>query len=57
VKREEIGVMGIVRAPLVVGNVRDTAAVAKAFKGVTYVISALGSNSQRDPENKPERTA
>ncbi|MFO1456225.1 MAG: NAD(P)H-binding protein [Steroidobacteraceae bacterium] len=30
-----------------VGNVRDTAAVAKAFKGVTYVISALGSNSQR----------
>ncbi|MFO1457611.1 MAG: SDR family oxidoreductase [Steroidobacteraceae bacterium] len=37
-----------------VGNVRDTAAVAKAFKGVTYVISALGSNSQRDPENKPE---
>jgi uncharacterized protein YbjT (DUF2867 family) len=37
-----------------VGNVRDPAAVAKAVKGVTYVISALGSNSQRDPENKPE---
>jgi len=38
----------------VVGNVRDPAAVAKAVKGATYVISALGSNSQRDPENKPE---
>ena len=37
-----------------VGNVRDPAAVAKAVKGATYVISALGSNSQRDPQNKPE---
>ncbi len=37
-----------------VGNVRDPAAVAKAVKGATFVISALGSNSQRDPENKPE---
>jgi len=37
-----------------VGNVRDPASLAKAVKGATYVISALGSNSQRDPENKPE---
>lgn len=37
-----------------VGNVRDPAAVAKAVKGATWVVSALGSNSQRDPENKPE---
>ena len=37
-----------------VGNVRDPAAIAQALKGATYVISALGSNSQRDPENKPE---
>jgi uncharacterized protein YbjT (DUF2867 family) len=37
-----------------VGNVRDPASLAKAVKGATYVISALGSNSQRDPDNKPE---
>ncbi len=42
------------RVQYAVGNVRDTEAVAKAVKGATYVISALGSNSQRDPDNKPE---
>ncbi len=42
------------RVQYAVGNVRDTAVVAKAVKGATYVISALGSNSQRDPDNKPE---
>lgn len=37
-----------------VGNVRDPATVERAMKGATWVVSALGSNSQRDPENKPE---
>jgi uncharacterized protein YbjT (DUF2867 family) len=37
-----------------VGNVRDTAALGPVVRGADYVISALGSNSQRDPENKPE---
>lgn len=37
-----------------VGNVRDAATLPAAFRGADYVISALGSNSRRDPENKPE---
>lgn len=38
----------------VIGNVREPATLAPAVKNVDYVISALGSNSRRDPENKPE---
>ncbi len=39
---------------LFVGDVRDPSSMAAAFRGADYVISALGSNSRRDPENKPE---
>ncbi|MCP5329063.1 MAG: SDR family oxidoreductase [Sinobacteraceae bacterium] len=42
------------RVQYAVGNVRDPAAVARAVRGATYLISALGSRSQRDPGNKPE---
>ncbi len=38
----------------VVGNVREPATLPAAVKGARYVVSALGSNSQRDPQNKPE---
>jgi uncharacterized protein YbjT (DUF2867 family) len=38
----------------VVGNVREPATLPAAVKGAAYVVSALGSNSQRDPQNKPE---
>ncbi|MCS6947413.1 MAG: SDR family oxidoreductase, partial [Steroidobacteraceae bacterium] len=37
-----------------VGDVRNAASIAPALRGVAFVISALGSNSVRDPENKPE---
>ncbi len=37
-----------------VGNVRDPGTLTAAFRDARYVISALGSNSRRDPENKPE---
>jgi uncharacterized protein YbjT (DUF2867 family) len=37
-----------------VGNVRDPATLTAAFRGSEYVVSALGSNSRRDPDNKPE---
>jgi uncharacterized protein YbjT (DUF2867 family) len=37
-----------------VGNVREPATLPAAMKGARYVVSALGSNSQRDPQNKPE---
>ena len=38
----------------VVGNVREPATLPAAVKGATYVVSALGSNTMRDPQNKPE---
>lgn len=37
-----------------VGNVTDPASLKRAVQGVDYVVSALGSNSQKDPANKPE---
>ncbi len=37
-----------------VGDVRAPGTLATAFRGAKYVVSALGSNSRRDPENKPE---
>ncbi len=37
-----------------VGNVRQPETLDAAFRGADYVVSALGSNSRRDPENKPE---
>lgn len=37
-----------------VGNVRDPATLKGAFRGANLVVSALGSNSRRDPENSPE---
>ncbi|MCB1623509.1 MAG: SDR family oxidoreductase [Pseudomonadales bacterium] len=42
------------KVKLYVGDVRDPSSMASAFRGADYVISALGSNSRRDPENKPE---
>jgi len=39
----------------VVGDVREAATLQGAAKGATYVVSALGSNSRKDPTNKPER--
>lgn len=43
------------RVQYAVGNVRDPATLAPAVAGVDYVISAIGSNSSREPENTPER--
>jgi uncharacterized protein YbjT (DUF2867 family) len=37
-----------------VGDVRAPDTLPGAFRGAKYVVSALGSNSRRDPENKPE---
>lgn len=37
-----------------VGNVTDPASLRAAVQGVDYVVSALGSNTQNDPSNKPE---
>jgi uncharacterized protein YbjT (DUF2867 family) len=37
-----------------VGNVRQPETLDAAFRGAEFVVSALGSNSRRDPENKPE---
>ena len=42
------------RVAYVVGNVKEPKSLTAAVKGATFVISALGSNSMRDPENKPE---
>ncbi len=39
----------------VVGDVRTGAGVEAALKGVDYVVSALGSNIRKDPDNTPER--
>jgi uncharacterized protein YbjT (DUF2867 family) len=43
------------RVQYVVGDVREPRTLKKAVKGVDQVISALGANVQRDPENSPER--
>lgn len=43
------------RVQYVVGDVREPRSLKKAVKGVDQVISALGANVQRDPENSPER--
>jgi uncharacterized protein YbjT (DUF2867 family) len=37
-----------------VGNVTDPASLKRAVQGIDYVVSALGSNTQNDPANKPE---
>ncbi len=37
-----------------VGNVTDPASLQRAVQGIDYVVSALGSNTQNDPANKPE---
>jgi uncharacterized protein YbjT (DUF2867 family) len=37
-----------------VGDVKDAGTLPAAVKGATYVVSALGSNSRREPANKPE---
>lgn len=39
---------------LVVGDVRNGETLERAVKNTDYVISALGSNSRKDPTNKPE---
>jgi uncharacterized protein YbjT (DUF2867 family) len=43
------------RVQYVVGDVREPRSLRRAVKGVDQVISALGANVQRDPENSPER--
>lgn len=43
------------RVQYVVGDVREPATLAPAVAGADYVISAIGSNSGREPENTPER--
>jgi len=43
------------RVQYAVGDVRQPRTLRGAVKGADYVISALGSNVQRDPENSPER--
>jgi len=42
------------RVAYVVGDVRNAAVLPAAVDGADYVVSALGSNSRREPENKPE---
>lgn len=43
------------RVQYAVGDVREPRTLRGAVKGADYVISALGANAQRDPENSPER--
>jgi uncharacterized protein YbjT (DUF2867 family) len=43
------------RVQYTVGDVREPRSLKRAVKGVDQVISALGANVQRDPENSPER--
>lgn len=38
----------------VVGDVRDAAALPAAVAGADFIVCALGSNSRRDPTNRPE---
>ncbi|MEJ0036321.1 MAG: SDR family oxidoreductase [Gammaproteobacteria bacterium] len=42
------------RVQYAVGDVREPRSLKRAVKGVDQVISALGANVQRDPENSPE---
>lgn len=42
------------RVTYVVTDVRESAALPAAVAGADYVICALGSNSRREPDNKPE---
>jgi uncharacterized protein YbjT (DUF2867 family) len=42
------------RVTYAVGDVREPRTLRPAMRNVEYVLSALGSNVQRDPENKPE---
>jgi uncharacterized protein YbjT (DUF2867 family) len=42
------------RVTYVVGDVREPSTLRPAFRGVKYVISAVGSSGARDPENSPE---
>lgn len=42
------------RVSYAVADVRNTAALPAAVAGVDYVISVLGSNSRREPDNRPE---
>lgn len=42
------------RVNYVVADVRDGAALPAAVAGADYVICVLGSNSRREPDNKPE---
>lgn len=42
------------RVQYAVGDVRQPRTLKRAVKGVSQVISALGANVQRDPENSPE---
>jgi uncharacterized protein YbjT (DUF2867 family) len=39
---------------LLEGDVRDPASLKAAMQGVTYIVSALGSNTFNDPANSPE---
>ena len=43
------------RVQYIVGDVREPRSLKRAVKGADQVISALGANVQRDPENSPER--
>ena len=43
------------RVQYAVGDVREPRSLKRAVKGVDQVISALGANVHRDPENSPER--
>jgi uncharacterized protein YbjT (DUF2867 family) len=42
------------RVQYAIGDVREPRTLKRAVKGVGHVISALGANVQRDPENSPE---
>jgi uncharacterized protein YbjT (DUF2867 family) len=42
------------RVAYAVGDVREPRTLPPAMRRVDYVVSALGSNVERDPENKPE---
>lgn len=43
------------RIAYAVGDVREPRTLRAAMRGVDFVVSALGSNAQRDPENSAER--
>jgi uncharacterized protein YbjT (DUF2867 family) len=42
------------RVAYAVGDVRNARPLRSAVRGADYVVSALGSNTRRDPENSPE---